>query len=50
MSDIILKTENLGVSFGGLKAAQNVNIEIKKNQIYGLILPIFEANNFLLRF
>ena len=30
MSEIILKTENLGISFGGLKAVQNVNIEIKK--------------------
>ena len=39
MSDIILKTENLGISFGGLKAAQNVNIEIYKKQLYGLVGP-----------
>ena len=39
MSKTVLKTENLGISFGGLKAAQNVNIKIKKNQIYGLIGP-----------
>ncbi len=39
MSDIILKTENLGISFGGLKAAQNVNIEIRKKQLYGLVGP-----------
>ncbi len=39
MSDIILKTENLGISFGGLKAAQNVNLEIRKKQLYGLIGP-----------
>lgn len=39
MSDIILETKNLGVSFGGLKAAQDVNIQIRKNQIYGLIGP-----------
>lgn len=39
MSDIVLKTENLGISFGGLKAAQNININIKKNQLYGLIGP-----------
>lgn len=39
MSDIILKTENLGISFGGLKAAQNVNIEIHKKQLYGLVGP-----------
>ncbi len=39
MSDIVLKTENLGISFGGLKAAQDVNIEIKKKQLYGLVGP-----------
>lgn len=39
MSDIILKTENLGISFGGLKAVQNVNIEIHKKQLYGLVGP-----------
>ncbi len=39
MSEIVLKTENLGISFGGLKAAQNINLEIKKNQLYGLIGP-----------
>ncbi|MBO5041388.1 MAG: ABC transporter ATP-binding protein [Clostridia bacterium] len=35
----MLETKDLGISFGGLKAAQNVNIRIKKNQIYGLIGP-----------
>ena len=39
MSDIILKTENLGISFGGLKAVQDVNIEINKKQLYGLVGP-----------
>ena len=39
MSDFVLETKNLGISFGGLKAAQDVNISIKKNQIYGLIGP-----------
>lgn len=39
MSDIILKTENLGISFGGLKAVQKLNLEIKKNQLYGLVGP-----------
>ncbi len=39
MSEYILETRNLGISFGGLKAAQDVNIRIKKNQIYGLIGP-----------
>lgn len=35
----VLKTENLGISFGGLKAAQDVNLKINKNEIYGLIGP-----------
>jgi branched-chain amino acid transport system ATP-binding protein len=39
MADVILKTENLGISFGGLKAVQDVNIEIKKKQLYGLVGP-----------
>lgn len=39
MSDVILKTENLGISFVGLKAAQDVNIEIRKKQLYGLVGP-----------
>ena len=39
MDNIVLKTENLGISFGGLKAAQDVNLEIRKNEIYGLIGP-----------
>ena len=30
MSDIMLETRNLGISFGGLKAVQDVNIKIKK--------------------
>ena len=38
-SDYVLETKNLGITFGGLKAAQNVNLRIKKNQIYGLIGP-----------
>ena len=39
MAEYILETKDLGISFGGLKAAQNVNLRIKKNQIYGLIGP-----------
>ncbi len=39
MAEYILETKNLGISFGGLKAAQDVNLRIKKNQIYGLIGP-----------
>ena len=39
MTEYVLKTENLGISFGGLKAVDGVNLKIKKNQIYGLIGP-----------
>lgn len=39
MSKIILKTENLGISFGGLKAVQDLNLEIKEKQLYGLVGP-----------
>lgn len=39
MSDVVLKTENLGITFGGLKAVQSVNLEIKKKQLYGLVGP-----------
>ena len=39
MSETVLKTENLGISFGGLKAVQDLNLEIKKGQIYGLVGP-----------
>lgn len=39
MAEYVLKTENLGISFGGLKAVDGVNLKIKKNQIYGLIGP-----------
>ncbi|MBO5068839.1 MAG: ABC transporter ATP-binding protein [Roseburia sp.] len=39
MNDVILKIENLGISFGGLKAVSDVNIEIRKKQLYGLVGP-----------
>ena len=39
MSKIVLKTENLGISFGGLKAVQDLNVEIKEGQLYGLVGP-----------
>ena len=39
MSKVVLKTENLGISFGGLKAVQDLNIEIKEGQLYGLVGP-----------
>ena len=34
MADYVLETKNLGISFGGLKAVQDVNLKIKKGQIY----------------
>lgn len=37
--NILLETSNLGISFGGLKAADDINIQIEKNQLYGLIGP-----------
>ena len=39
MSEYVLETRGLGISFGGLKAVQDVNLKIKKNEIYGLIGP-----------
>ncbi len=39
MDKVILKTENLGISFGGLKAVHDLNLEIKEGQLYGLVGP-----------
>ena len=39
MSEYVLETSGLGISFGGLKAVQDCNLKIKKNEIYGLIGP-----------
>lgn len=39
MSKTILKTENLGISFGGLKAVQDLNLVINEGQLYGLVGP-----------
>ncbi len=38
-NEYMLETKNLGISFGGLKAAQDINLKIKKKQLYGLIGP-----------
>ena len=35
----VLKTENLGIDFGGLTAVNDFNIAIKAHEIYGLIGP-----------
>ena len=39
MAKVILKTVDLGISFGGLKAVQNLNLEITEGQLYGLVGP-----------
>lgn len=39
MAEVVLKIENLGISFGGLKAVQNLNLEIREKQLYGLVGP-----------
>lgn len=39
MSDIVLEIKELGISFGGLRAVQNLNMQVKKGQIYGLVGP-----------
>ncbi len=39
MAEPVLKIENLGISFGGLKAVQNLNLEIQEKQLYGLVGP-----------
>jgi len=35
----ILKTENLTISFGGIRALNNVNFEVEKGSIYSIIGP-----------
>ena len=39
MSTPLLKAEGLGIQFGGLKAVDEFNFEIDKNQLFGLIGP-----------
>ena len=35
----LLEVKSLGIAFGGLKAVDNFNLEIEKNELYGLIGP-----------
>ncbi len=35
----LLETKNLGISFGGLRAVDEVNLKIEKGQLFGLIGP-----------
>ena len=37
--EIVLKADHLCIQFGGLKAVDDVNFEIKKGELYGLIGP-----------
>ncbi|MBQ0092364.1 MAG: ABC transporter ATP-binding protein [Clostridiales bacterium] len=39
MSEFVLETQGLGITFGGLKALQNLNLQLNKNDLYGLIGP-----------
>lgn len=39
MAETVLKIEDLGISFGGLKAVQSLDLEIKERQLYGLVGP-----------
>ena len=39
MAEKMLEVKNLGISFGGLKAVQDFDITIEKEQLYGLIGP-----------
>ena len=38
-NELVLKTEHLSIQFGGLRAVDDVNLEIKKGELYGLIGP-----------
>ena len=35
----LLEVKNLGISFGGLRAVDNFEVNIEKGQLYGLIGP-----------
>lgn len=35
----LLEVQNLGISFGGLRAVDDFNLQVKKGQLYGLIGP-----------
>ncbi len=38
-NETMLKVEHLSIQFGGLRAVDDVNLEIKKGELYGLIGP-----------
>jgi branched-chain amino acid transport system ATP-binding protein len=39
MSDVLLKVSRLGMSFGGLVAVDNVNFEVRRNEVFAIIGP-----------
>lgn len=39
MSNLLLKTNHLGIQFGGLKAVQQVNLQLEQGKLVGLIGP-----------
>ena len=39
MSETLLKVDNLGITFGGLKAVQKVNLYLNRGELIGLIGP-----------
>ena len=39
MAEVILQAKHLGISFGGLKAVDDFNVEIKAGELMGLIGP-----------
>ena len=39
MAEYVLETKDLGISFGGLKAVENVDLKIKKKQLTGVYQP-----------
>ncbi len=39
MSNLLLDAQNIGISFGGLKAVQNFSMQIPKGDLFGLIGP-----------
>lgn len=46
MSSPLLKVDQLGIQFGGLKAVQNVNLHMNHGELIGLInLWCWENNN-----
>lgn len=39
MSKTVIEIKNLGITFGGLKAVQHLDLTIKEKQLYGLVGP-----------